>query len=91
MREMLSAAKRPKKNALFELYTEKTSFGGEEKSGILVFIEAWYLSTRLARRLDEKVGTLNTNINTVPSHHRVMKSHYFSAQKTKKNNYFSKS
>ena len=57
MREMLSAAKRPKKNALFELCTEKKRvFGVRKKSGIRVFIEAWYLSTRLAGGWFEKNG-----------------------------------
>ena len=41
-------------------------FGGGKKSGIRVFIEAWYLSTRLPGGWFEKIRTLNTNEDTSP-------------------------
>ena len=48
MREMLSAAKRPKKMHFLSSVLKKNEFlGGGKKSGIRVFIETWYLSTRL--------------------------------------------
>ena len=67
MREMLSAAKRPKKMHFLSSVLKKNEFfGGGKKSGIRVFIEAWYLSTRLPGGWFEKIRTLNTNEDTSP-------------------------
>ena len=67
MREMLSAAKRPKKmHFLSSVLKKKQVFWGRNKSGIRVFIEAWYLSTRLPGGWFEKIRTLNTNKGSSP-------------------------